>query len=190
VEYVENENGIPPSVQAEINKKRKEGFEVPGLSFKTEDRRLAVYLDGKKQNAATLPHEMIHTFARDAAPEMRDRLSAAMGLPDSSEAAWKAEGFTSRTGRKINAREKLAEYWEDYLSKRRGNIPAEIKWLFDRLARAIKRVFDALGWKAGEAPPELQAIFDEITSGEYTENLRKTGEEARSGAQNGNRVMI
>jgi hypothetical protein len=97
VEYVENENDLPPSVQAEINKKRREGFDVPGLSFKTEDGRLAIYMDGKKQNAATLPHEMLHTSVRDAAPETRDRLSAAMGLPDSSEADWNEEKFTSRT---------------------------------------------------------------------------------------------
>jgi hypothetical protein len=185
VEYVENEKNLPPSVQAEINKQRKEGFEVPGLMFKREDGRFTVYMDGKKQTPLTLPHELLHVFVMSAAPEMKDRLSKAMGLADSSESAWTAESFTSRTGRKINAHEKLAEYWEDYLSKRRRNIPSEIKALFDRLAGAVKRMFDALGWKAEEAPAEVRAVFDEITSGKFAS---RTGEEARGEAQTGNRI--
>jgi hypothetical protein len=145
------------------------GFAVKGLSVKAdpETGRSVLYIDGAKADATTLPHELMHKYREFASPDMVNRLSAALGLRDSSDGAWLEEAFDDRTGkRKINAHEKLAEYWEDYLAGGdNAAIPEEVKGFFKRLAEAVAKIFEAMGWKRQEIPAELRGIFDEIAGG-------------------------
>jgi hypothetical protein len=138
-------------------------------------QRRVIYIDGKEADAATLPHEMIHAYTREAAPEQRDRLSKAMGLADSAEESWAALSFKSRTGKDINAHEKLAEYWEDYLARDNRLIPSEVKALFDRLAAAIQKIFDALGYEPQEIPADLRAVFDGLVTGKEARGIDADG---------------
>jgi hypothetical protein len=153
---------------------------IKGATVRRADNgRLVIYINDRLADATTLAHELIHAYTREASPELRERLSKAMGLADGSESAWEELSFKSRDGKDINAHEKLAEYWEDYLSRKNSLIPAEVKALFDRLAEAVKKIFDALGWKGEDIPADLRALFDDMVSGNAAvpaaENARTAG---------------
>jgi hypothetical protein len=122
----ENRVDLSPAERAGMERKEASGSIIKGatLGVKTVDgkRKRVISINGKEADARTLPHELIHAYTREATPELRDRLSKSMGLANSGDASWDAPAFKSRTGKGINAHEKLAEYWAEYLSRDNGKI--------------------------------------------------------------------
>jgi hypothetical protein len=121
-----------------------------------------IYL-AKKADFTSLNHEMIHEKMKALGEDERREWADAVGLADNSAEGWNAMTFDGRDGGKISAHEYIAEKWEDYLaSPDNPAIPAKLKPLFDRIAAAMRRVYEALGRTVREVEPELKAMFDRL----------------------------
>jgi hypothetical protein len=158
---------MPPLTDAERADVTAKGDRIAGFfAHKNALRPHDVIYLGKKHRFHTIAHEGFHGKLAGMSEAELAPWARAVGIENTKE-GWNEERFTGRDGNKTSAHEYIAEAWEDYLTDRNSqSVPDSLRGLFDRMAAAMRRVFEALGRAMREVPPELKTLMDNLAAGE------------------------